>query len=293
MQHLVANGHQMGMGAMSDMGNGNGMLSPSQEAPEISYPLYLLSGTPASAPLQLNVKRGEIIRMRLINAAAATIFRVALGGHHLTVTHSDGQPVEPIEGDVVRLGMGERYDCLISANHPGVWQLAAQVEGTTRLARSILRYQGSTAPAPQASYQPPELAGQLLGYHALRAAPATRVPPGTSVPDQVASMTLGGGMGDYVWTINGQVFPQAEPIVLPSRQHIRFHLKNMSMMPHPIHLHGHSFQVENGTGRGPLKDTVLVEPMQQLTIDWTSDNPGKWAFHCHNLYHMMVLPQAR
>src|SRR5439155_100453 len=54
------------------------------------------------------------------------------------------------------------------------------------------------------------------------------------------------------------------------------------------HLHGHSFQVKNGTGHGPLKDTVLVEPMQQLTLDWISDNPGRWAFHCHNLYHMMA-----
>lgn len=60
---------------------------------------------------------------------------------------------------------------------------------------------------------------------------------------------------------------------------------NMSMMPHPMHLHGHFFQVDNGTGRGPLKDTVLVDPMQQLTINWISDNPGLWAFHCHNAYH--------
>ena len=98
-------------------------------------------------------------------------------------------------------------------------------------------------------------------------------------------LTLGGGMGQYRWTINGQAFPKADLLTVDRDQHIRFVLQNRSMMPHPMHLHGHFFQVDNGTGRGPLKDTVLVDPMQQLTIDWVADNPGDWAFHCHNIYH--------
>lgn len=53
-----------------------------------------------------------------------------------------------------------------------------------------------------------------------------------------------------------------------------------------MHLHGHFFQLANGTGRGPWKDTVLIDPMQQLTVNWLSDNPGLWAFHCHNAYHL-------
>ena len=56
-------------------------------------------------------------------------------------------------------------------------------------------------------------------------------------------------------------------------------------MPHPMHLHGHVFRVENGTGRGPIKDTVLVEPKERLAIEWVADNPGNWAFHCHQVYH--------
>ena len=59
------------------------------------------------------------------------------------------------------------------------------------------------------------------------------------------------------------------------------------MMWHPMHLHGHFFQVENGTGRGPFKDTVLVAPhMGELSFDFAADNPGEWFFHCHNAYHM-------
>jgi FtsP/CotA-like multicopper oxidase with cupredoxin domain len=85
--------------------------------------------------------------------------------------------------------------------------------------------------------------------------------------------------------INGQTFNHASRIALQQHRWIRFQFQNRSMMPHPMHLHGHFFQVENGTGRGPLKDTVIVDPMQNLAIDWISDNPGAWAFHCHNLYH--------
>ncbi len=229
------------------------------------------------------------MRLRFINAASATIFRVALAGHRMMVTHTDGQPVEPREVDALRMGMGmgERYHVLVWANFPGIWQLAAQAEGTTKMVRAVFRYEGSTGMLPPAAYQPPELTGQLLDYSMLNAAPGVAIPPKRE-PDQVVPIMLSGGMGEYVWTINGQAFPQADQIALPYRRSIRFQLTNMSMMSHPIHLHGHSFQVRNGQDRGSLKDTVLVEPMQQLDIDWVSDNPGKWAFHCHNLYHMMA-----
>ncbi len=289
MKHLMANGSMMGgMSGMSSMGNGSGNMLPSQAPPDIVYPLYLINGRSGSAPLELPVKRHEKVRLRFINAASATIFRVALASHRMTVTHTDGQPVEPVEVDVLRMGMGERYDVLVRANSPGVWQLAVQAEGTTKMVRAIFRYEGSTGPLPPPGYQPEELTGQLLRYSMLKAAPGPGVSSSKSGPDRVVPMMLSGGMGQYVWTIDGQAFPQADQIALPYQQSIRFQLSNMSMMSHPIHLHGHSFQVENGAGRGPLKDTVLVEPMQQLAIDWISDNPGKWAFHCHNLYHMMA-----
>lgn len=202
----------------------------------------------------------------------------------MTVTHTDGQPVEPVEVDALRLGMGERYDVLVSANNPGVWQLAAQVEGAMKMARAIMRYKGNMAPLPPATYQPPELMRRLLLYRMLKAAPGVFVPP-SGDPDQVVSIKLSGGMGHYVWKINDQVFDKADPIVVGSQSLIRFQFDSQSMMPHPMHLHGHFFQVDNGTGRGPLKDTVLVDPKQQLTINWVSDNPGAWAFHCHNRYH--------
>jgi FtsP/CotA-like multicopper oxidase with cupredoxin domain len=64
---------------------------------------------------------------------------------------------------------------------------------------------------------------------------------------------------------------------------------NMTMMSHPMHLHGHYFKVVAVNGQrfdGAIRDTVLVPPMAAVTIRFDADNPGTWAFHCHHIYHM-------
>jgi FtsP/CotA-like multicopper oxidase with cupredoxin domain len=283
MKKLMANGDNMSMGGMGNMGSMSGM----QVAPDLVYPTYLINGKSAMKPMELVVKQGQRIRLRLINAAAATIFHVALQGHRLTVTHTDGQPVEPVEVDALRIGMGERYDVLITANNPGVWQLAARVEGATPLTRAIFRYQGSTGQIPAATFAPAELGHQMLQYTHLKAAQGIVVPP-SDTPDQVVPIQLTGGGGQYVWKINDQVFEKADVIQVSKNSLISFQYENTSMMPHPMHLHGHFFQLDNGTGRGPLKDTALVDPKQKVVTNWVSDNPGLWAYHCHNVYHQMA-----
>jgi FtsP/CotA-like multicopper oxidase with cupredoxin domain len=286
----------MDMGGM-DMGHGGGMEgmdgmegmggtgeTPRQWRPDIVYPSYLINGNPPDSPEELRVKRGEKVRIRFINSASASIFRVALAGHRMTVTHSDGQPVEPVEADALRIGQGERYDVFVDAGNPGVWQLAARAEGTEKIGRALFRYEGSSTSVPPANQMPPELERELLLYDMLRAAPEAEAPPGGE-PDEVVPITINGDEEKYVWTINGEIFSEADPIPVGRNKHIRFELENKSMMPHPMHLHGHFFRVENGTGQGPMKDTVLLDPRQKLTIDWLSDNPGDWAFHCHMIYH--------
>ena len=95
-----------------------------------------------------------------------------------------------------------------------------------------------------------------------------------------------GGHGNYVWAINNQLFPDAEPLEVRKGEWVRLNLQNRSMMAHPMHLHGHFFQVRNGTGRGPFKDTVTVGTHGDLSVDFVADNPGDWLFHCHNAYHL-------
>lgn len=102
--------------------------------------------------------QGEKVRLRLINPSGASIYRIAVARHGMTVTHTDGQPVEPVEVDRLAIGMGKRYDVLVEANNPIVWQLAAKAEGTDQLTRAIFRYEGSEDAAPPAGEEPPELA---------------------------------------------------------------------------------------------------------------------------------------
>ncbi len=166
LRQLKATGDRMGgMGGTTSGRSGMGGARAStasgsaESPPDVVYPRYLVNGTSADAPQELTVNEGETVRLRFINPSSATIYRVALAGHTFTVTHADGQPVEPREVDTVRIGMGERYDVLVHAIHPGVWQLAARAEGTTMLARTVLRYQGDASPAPAVSELPRELAG--------------------------------------------------------------------------------------------------------------------------------------
>ena len=74
-----------------------------------------------------------------------------------------------------------------------------------------------------------------------------------------------------------------------SGERVEIAMLNMSMMTHPMHLHGHHFQVVGINGkpvRGAVRDTVVVPPMSTVTIAFDANNPGRWAFHCHHLYHM-------
>ncbi len=294
LERLESSGGMMG-GGMEGMGGMDGGMmgggTRERRVPGgIPYPFYLIDGRAADDPRTFSVRRGEKIRLRIMNPAADTIFHVAVAGHRLTVTHADGLPVEPVEVDAVRLGMGERYDVLLEADNPGVWQVAAAPEGKEGLGRALLHYEGSRESSPPpAAHRPREIEGRTLAYGDLRTASRESFPSGilSGWPDRTHELSLSGGMPNYAWSINGQRYPDAEPLEIGEREWVRFKMTNHSMMPHPMHLHGHFFQVQNGSGRGPYKDTVLVEPhMGQVTFDFLADNPGDWFFHCHNLYHM-------
>ena len=290
LKELQSSGGMGGMmGSSGSMMGGSGgtgaMMQGGMAGPTLSYPNYLINGRTADDPETLKVRQGEQVRLRLMNPAAETIFRVAVAGHKLTVTHADGLPVESIDVDTLLIGMGERYDVLLEADNPGVWQVAAAPEGKSGMARALLRYEeNSQSSPPAASNAPSEFMGKLLTYKDLIAKGLASF---SGTPDRTHALTLSGGMMQgYEWTINGQAYPNADPLAVQKGEWVRLELQNMSMMAHPMHLHGHSFQVANGSGSGPYKDTALVDPMGSIGFDFVADNPGDWAFHCHNIYHM-------
>jgi FtsP/CotA-like multicopper oxidase with cupredoxin domain len=94
-------------------------------------------------------------------------------------------------------------------------------------------------------------------------------------------------MARYVWMIDGQAWPKADPLLIRRGERVQLELVNETGMWHPMHLHGHFFRVLQGAGdRCPLKHTANVPPRETLRIEFTADNPGQWFFHCHNAYHL-------
>ena len=112
--------------------------------------------------------------------------------------------------------------------------------------------------------------------------------PDASAPTRSLELHLTGNMERYMWGFDGQKMSDpAERIPFRFGERVRVTLVNDTMMPHPIHLHGHFFELVTGHGAyGPRKHTVNVPPGGKMTFDVTADAAGDWAFHCHNLYHM-------
>lgn len=247
---------------------------------DVRYPLYLINGRAPTNPATYAVEPGEQVRLRLINAGSDTPFRVALGGSRLTVVASDGFPVEPVTVDTILLGMGERYDALVTVPRAGVFPLVAVAEGKKAEALAVLR--SGPGPFPRPDVKRAELGGKLLSLSDLRATSRVALPQGEA--DRTYRLALTGDMATYRWGITG---PKEGDITLPVREgeRIRLILENRSLMWHPIHLHGHTFQVVTDTWPGPRKDTVIVPAMGTVTVDFVADNPGQWALHCHNIYH--------
>jgi FtsP/CotA-like multicopper oxidase with cupredoxin domain len=277
----------MGSGGMADMGSGGmgsgGMGSGgmgSGDSGDVTYPLYLVNGRPPTDPNVLHARPGQRVRLRIINAAADTIFDVALGGHQLHVSHTDGYPVTPVITSALRIGMGERYDAVVTLQD-GVFPLVAEAVGKKARGRALVRT-GSGRP-PAAAFRPTEFDGTPLTVSRLQTRPGGALPRRT--PDSVQDLVLGGSMTGYTWTINGRTYDRTRPLTVRQGQTTRLKIRNATMMTHPIHVHGHTFQLGSAGGTGPRKDTVLIPAMGSLDVDLLADNPGRWMVHCHNAYH--------
>ena len=106
-------------------------------------------------------------------------------------------------------------------------------------------------------------------------------------PTREIELHLTGNMERFIWGFNGQKFSNAEPLELKLGERVRIVLINDTMMEHPIHLHGLWSELENGHGAfNPYKHTILVKPAERVSYLVSADTPGKWAYHCHLLYHM-------
>ncbi len=284
-QQILDDLEKGGMGAMGSMGSmggegagGSALLGG--DPGDVTYPYYVINGRIPEAPSTFRAKPGQRIRLRFINAGSDTAFRVALAGHRMTVTHTDGFPIVPTDVDALLIGMGERYDVIVTADD-GIFPLVALAEGKGAMARALLSTGVGTA--PPADFQPPELTGKI-GTVEMFAAPDEAQLAFTK-PDTEMVANLTAADTGYQWGINGP-YPDNRPLTVWQGQQATMSFANKTRMWHPMHLHGHTFAMLNPDGTlGARKDTVVVIPNQTVRVAILADNPGYWPLHCHNTYH--------
>ncbi len=280
-----------GMGRMMEgmMGRGGmgGMMSGDHTP---AYDTMTINGKAYPATEPLRVRKGERVRLRLINASADHTHVVRLAGHRLQVTHTDGNPLEqPVDVDALPIAPAERYDVLVVADRPGAWALTCLAPGHRVAGEQVLvvyeGHEGDAAKTPDEG-----LAGLDFWQYGLGRGRDVLPPP--SGRERVYDLALSGGMmGSDVWTINGKQYPRTDPLRLRRGDLVRVRFVNHSMEGHPMHLHGQSFKVlaVNGVryARPLVKDSVDVEPhMGAVVLAFTAHNPGDWFFHCHKPMHM-------
>ena len=248
---------------------------------DIAYDAYLANERTLDDPELVKVESGARVRLRIINGATATVFVIDTGEIEAELAAVDGKDVEPLRGRRFPMAMGQRIDLRLRLpKGTGPFPILALREGAVERTGVILAPPGAaiaklgTVGGTKAPAMGFDLEGRLRAKTPLAARPVDRTVP----------IMLTGGRGGYEWGVIG-----AERFSVRHGERVQVVMQNHSMMAHPMHLHGHHFQVTGIDGKsvsGALRDTVHIPPMTSVTIAFDADHPGKWAFHCHHLYHM-------
>ncbi len=308
-------------------------------------------------------KKGEKLRLRIINGSANTFFDLRIPGLKMTVIAADGQDVEPVTVDEIRLGVAETYDVLVQPVEDAYTIFAQSMDRSGFACGTLAVQAGLTTTVP--TLDPVEWLGmQDMGHamtgnmamdqnshsghntsamasdhtssmeqHPVRHAstemnnpnvdmqvnqPRTNLDdPGVNLrqsaktrrvltyadlhtiggsldsrmPTREIELHLTGNMERYVWGLDGQTFHEAKPVHLRPNERVRFTLVNDTMMTHPMHLHGMWSELCNPDADHQTnhfqvrKHTINVQPAQKISFDVTAIE-GRWAWHCHLLYHM-------
>ncbi len=279
-------------GRMAGMAGMAGAGEMAMDLNDFDFDAYLANDRTLADPEVIAVERRGRILLRVMNAAAATSFWIDTGGVTARLVAVDGHAVEPIAGTRFGLAMAQRLDLELDLPDAGAFPILALREGARERTGLILATAGAKVRRIEDLGQTESGAFDLdLAQEAsLRAARLDGVPLLAPRPvDRSHTIMLGGAMQPYLWTINGQTWGNHTPITARTgeRVHLTFH--NMSMMGHPMHLHGHVFQVVNINGRsldGAIRDTLYVPPMSMVTVALDAGEAARWMLHCHHMPHL-------
>ncbi len=254
---------------------------------DVAYDAFLANDRTLDDPEIVRVERGQRVRLRIINAASASNFMLDLGPLAGSLTDVDGRPIVPVVGSRFPLAVAQRADVRFTLPaEAGAWPILFQREGDTALTGIILASKsGAVAKiADRAATAIGAIDRELpMRYEAAQPLAERRA-------DRELSIDLTGSMMTYRWGIEEKAaMAHHAHLGVQEGERVEMTLTNRTEMSHPMHLHGHHFQIVAVNGvrvRGAVRDTELVPVGGAVTLAFDAVNPGEWMFHCHNLYHM-------
>jgi FtsP/CotA-like multicopper oxidase with cupredoxin domain len=267
-----------------------GPMSTGQPGPDLNdvkYDAFLANFRTLADPEIVKVEPGGRVLLRIINSSSMSAFHVGLGALEGELIAVDGFEVEPIRGRSFPAAVAQRLDIRVSLPPgAGAYPVLAQLEGERERTGIILVAGGAPVTQIPDAAETPSPPLNLDLERTLRA----KKPLAPRKADRVHTLNLTGEMAGYVWSINNVVWNKdTPPLAVAEGERVELVFVNETPMPHPMHLHGHEFQVVEIDGErfpGAVRDTILVTPGRRVVVAFDANNPGWWALHCHLLYHL-------
>ena len=280
-------GMDMSGGDMSGMDmSGMAMGGMAMDLNDFNFDAYLANDRTLSDPEVVSVEKGGRVRLRIVNAASATTFWIDTGVPARLVA-VDGHAIVPMPGARFGMAMAQRLDIEIDLPGDGAFPVLALREGARERTGLILATTGAQVSkiAGMSDAESPAFDTDMAQEMLLQAANPLAARP----VDRSHMIMLAGSMQPYLWTIDGQTWDTHKPVIATSGERVELMFHNMSMMGHPMHLHGHAFQVVNINGKaikGAMRDTVYVPPMAMVTVALDAGEAARWMLHCHHMPHL-------
>jgi FtsP/CotA-like multicopper oxidase with cupredoxin domain len=254
---------------------------------DVKYDAFLANDRTLADPEVVKVEpRGRVL-LRLINSSSMSAYHVDLGQLEGELIAVDGFQVTPVTGRRFPIAVAQRLDIRVTIpREPGAHPVLAVLEGErNQTGLVLLAGSGPITRIPELAEMPSpaltlDLESRLRATEPLAARKA----------DRVHTLNLTGEMAGYIWSINNVPWNKdVPPLPLARGERVELVFVNRTRMPHPMHLHGHEFQVvqiDDTRLPGAVRDTVLVPPNRRVVVAFDANNPGFWALHCHLLYHL-------
>jgi FtsP/CotA-like multicopper oxidase with cupredoxin domain len=254
---------------------------------DVKYDAFLANFRTLADPEVVKVEPGGRLLLRIINSSSMSAFHVGLSALDGDLIAVDGFAIEPIRGRSFPVAVAQRLDIRVTLPpDAGAYPVLAQVEGERGQTGIVLVAGDAPVTRIPDAAEAPSPALTLDLERSLRA----KKPLAPRKADRIHTLDLTGEMAGYIWSINGVAWsPDVPPLSVAEGERVELVFVNQTPMPHPMHLHGHEFQVVEIDGErfsGAVRDTVLVTPGRRVVVAFDANNPGWWALHCHLLYHL-------